>query len=191
MPKVEGYKARLIAEGYKPNHSVYYEEVFAPVACLETIQLLIALAVHNRWLIHQMDVKFPFLNDTLEEVYDEQSDDFMIKGHEDNVLKLIKVLYGLKQAPRACDYAGDVDDHKSTIGLVFYFGYNAISCSRKQPIVTISTCHSKSIRGASPNQLMCQAYKERQPPYLKDSGLPSPLLLSGNINIAKTPNQIA
>ncbi|KAL0297804.1 UNVERIFIED_CONTAM: Retrovirus-related Pol polyprotein from transposon RE1, partial [Sesamum radiatum] len=101
MPKVERYKARLIAKGYKQKHSVYYEKVFAPIACLETIQLLVALAAQNQWLIHQMDVKFPFFNDTLEEVFVEQSDDFMIKGHEDNVLKLIKVLYGLKQAPRA------------------------------------------------------------------------------------------
>ncbi|KAL0402493.1 UNVERIFIED_CONTAM: Retrovirus-related Pol polyprotein from transposon RE1 [Sesamum latifolium] len=39
------------------------------------------------------------------------------------------------------DYAGDVDDHKSTTGFVFYFGENAISwCSRKQLIVTLSTC---------------------------------------------------
>ncbi|KAL0310132.1 UNVERIFIED_CONTAM: Retrovirus-related Pol polyprotein from transposon TNT 1-94 [Sesamum calycinum] len=43
------------------------------------------------------------------------------------------------------DYAGDVDDHKSTIRFVFYFGENAISCSRKQPIVTISTCESKYV----------------------------------------------
>ncbi|KAL0416772.1 UNVERIFIED_CONTAM: Retrovirus-related Pol polyprotein from transposon RE2 [Sesamum latifolium] len=38
------------------------------------------------------------------------------------------------------DYAGDVDDCKSTIEFVFYFGGNAILwCSRKQPIVTLST----------------------------------------------------
>ncbi|KAK4400702.1 hypothetical protein Sango_1176300 [Sesamum angolense] len=43
------------------------------------------------------------------------------------------------------DYAGDVDDHKSTIRFVFYFGENAISFLRKQPIVTISTCESKYV----------------------------------------------
>ncbi|KAL0433431.1 UNVERIFIED_CONTAM: Retrovirus-related Pol polyprotein from transposon TNT 1-94, partial [Sesamum latifolium] len=44
------------------------------------------------------------------------------------------------------DCAGDVDDCKSTTGFVFYFGENAISwCSRKQPIVTLSTCESEYV----------------------------------------------
>ncbi|KAL0457719.1 UNVERIFIED_CONTAM: Retrovirus-related Pol polyprotein from transposon RE1 [Sesamum latifolium] len=44
------------------------------------------------------------------------------------------------------DYASDVDDRKSTTGFVFYFGENAISwCSKKQPIVTLSTCDSEYV----------------------------------------------
>ncbi|MCI56169.1 copia-type polyprotein [Trifolium medium] len=38
------------------------------------------------------------------------------------------------------DYAGDIDDRKSTSGYVFKFGSSAISwSSKKQPIVTLST----------------------------------------------------
>ncbi|KAL0447558.1 UNVERIFIED_CONTAM: Retrovirus-related Pol polyprotein from transposon RE1, partial [Sesamum latifolium] len=76
-------------------------EVFAPVARLETIWLLIALAAQNRWPIHQMDVKSAFFNSTLEEVYVNQPEGFSINSHENKVLKLKKALYGLKQAPRA------------------------------------------------------------------------------------------
>ncbi|KAL0463021.1 UNVERIFIED_CONTAM: Retrovirus-related Pol polyprotein from transposon TNT 1-94 [Sesamum latifolium] len=44
------------------------------------------------------------------------------------------------------DYAGDVEDRKSTTEFVFYFGENAISWfSRKQLIVTLSTCESKYV----------------------------------------------
>jgi hypothetical protein len=76
--------------------------VFAPVAWLDSLRLLIALAAHEGWEVHHMDVKSAFLNgDLLEEVYVEQPAGFVIAGKEHKVLKLRKVLYGLHQAPRA------------------------------------------------------------------------------------------
>jgi hypothetical protein len=42
--KVQRYKARLVAKGYKQREGIDYEEVFAPVARLETIRLMISLA---------------------------------------------------------------------------------------------------------------------------------------------------
>ena len=93
-------KARLVAEGYKQKYGVDYEEVFALVTRMETIHLLISLAAQMKWKIYQLDVKSAFLNGYLkEEVYVEQPIGFVVKGHEDKVLRLKKVLYGLKQAP--------------------------------------------------------------------------------------------
>ncbi|XP_072073334.1 uncharacterized mitochondrial protein AtMg00810-like [Arachis hypogaea] len=44
------------------------------------------------------------------------------------------------------DYAGDIDDRKSTTGFVFFLGNNAIFwCSKKQPIVTLSTCEAEYV----------------------------------------------
>ena len=46
-------------------------------------------------------MKTVFLNVDLEdEIYMEQSERFVIKGHENKVYKLIKSLYRLKQAPK-------------------------------------------------------------------------------------------
>ncbi|KAL4011046.1 hypothetical protein IC575_028092 [Cucumis melo] len=99
--EVERYKARLVEKGYSQRKGIDYDEVFAPVARLETIRLLIALAAQNNWKIFQMDVKSAFLNGYLEEeVYLEQPPGYSVKGQEYKVLKLKKTLYGLKQAPR-------------------------------------------------------------------------------------------
>ena len=76
--------------------------MFGPVARLETIRLLIALAATNGWEIHHMDVKTAFLNGDLKElVYVTQPEGFEKKGEEDRVYVLHKALYGLRQAPRA------------------------------------------------------------------------------------------
>ncbi|KAL8087732.1 hypothetical protein AgCh_037766 [Apium graveolens] len=100
--EVEKYKARLVAKGYKQRYDTDYDEVFAPVARVDTIRLLTAIAAQNQWKIFQMDVKSTFLNGYLEEeVYIEQPPGYVQKGQEDKVYRLKKAFYGLKQAPRA------------------------------------------------------------------------------------------
>ncbi|PNY09558.1 hypothetical protein L195_g006112, partial [Trifolium pratense] len=48
------------------------------------------------------------------------------------------------------DYAGDLDDRKSTTGFVFMLGSGAISwSSKKQPIVTLSTTEAEFVSAAS------------------------------------------
>ncbi|KAL9261957.1 Retrovirus-related Pol polyprotein from transposon RE1-like protein [Drosera capensis] len=99
--EIERYKARLVAKGYKQKARIDYDELFAPVARMETIRLLIAQAAQFKWQIFRMDVKSAFLNGVLEEeVYLEQPPGYMKAGDENKVLKLKKALYRLKQDPR-------------------------------------------------------------------------------------------
>lgn len=97
---INKYKARLVAKGYVQQYGVDYVEVFAPVARIETIRLLISLAASHGWEIHHLDVKTAFLHGDLKEiVYVTQPEGFEIEGCEGKVYKLNKALYGLKQAP--------------------------------------------------------------------------------------------
>ena len=99
---IQKHKARLVAKGYSQQPGIDYNETFAPVARLDTIRALIALASQKGWSIHQLDVKSAFLNGVLEEeIYVEQPQGFVSEGKESKVLRLRKALYGLKQAPRA------------------------------------------------------------------------------------------
>jgi len=75
--------------------------MFAPVARLDIVRMILAIAARNKWSVHQMDVKSAFLNGFLEEeVYVKQPLGYEIDGQEGKVYKLKKALYGLKQAPR-------------------------------------------------------------------------------------------
>jgi hypothetical protein len=52
----------------------------------ETIRTVIAVAAQQGWSIHQLDVKYAFLNgDLTEEIYVQRTEGFEVKGEEDKV----------------------------------------------------------------------------------------------------------
>ena len=95
-------KARLAAQGYSQIEGVDYDETFAPVARMESIRILLALACQLKFKLYQMDVKIAFLNGMFKEnVYVAQLKGFIDPHFLDHVLYLKKAFYGLNQAPRA------------------------------------------------------------------------------------------
>ncbi|GJU29676.1 retrovirus-related pol polyprotein from transposon TNT 1-94 [Tanacetum coccineum] len=95
-------KARLVAQGYNQQEGIDYDETYAPVARLESIRILLAIACANDFKLYQMDVKSAFLNGFInEEVYVAQPPGFIDFQKPNYVYKLKKALYGLKQAPKA------------------------------------------------------------------------------------------
>ncbi|GJU91750.1 retrovirus-related pol polyprotein from transposon TNT 1-94 [Tanacetum coccineum] len=95
-------KARLVAQGFRQEEGIDFEESFAPVARIEAIRIFVANAANKNMMIFQMDVKTTFLNGELkEEVYISQPEGFVDQDNPSHVYKLKKALYGLKQALRA------------------------------------------------------------------------------------------
>ncbi|GKB64120.1 putative ribonuclease H-like domain-containing protein [Tanacetum coccineum] len=95
-------KARLVAQGFRQEEGIDYDEVFALVARIEVIRLFLAYASYMNFIVYQMDVKITFLYGTIEEeVYVSQPPGFVDPAFPDKVYKVEKALYGLHQAPRA------------------------------------------------------------------------------------------
>ncbi|KAL0325017.1 UNVERIFIED_CONTAM: Retrovirus-related Pol polyprotein from transposon TNT 1-94 [Sesamum radiatum] len=98
---IEKFNARLVIQGFRQRPGIDYFNIYAPIARISTIRLLIALASIQNLVIHQMDVKTTFLNEDLDkEVYMKQPEGFIMPGNEHKVCKLVKSLYGVKQAPK-------------------------------------------------------------------------------------------
>ncbi|GJW85166.1 putative ribonuclease H-like domain-containing protein [Tanacetum coccineum] len=63
-------KARLVAQGYRQEERIDYDDIFSPVARIEAIRIFLAFASYMGFIVYQMDVKSAFLYGTIdEEVY--------------------------------------------------------------------------------------------------------------------------
>jgi hypothetical protein len=95
-------KARLVAQGFSEVEGLDFGEIFAPIACLEAIRILLAFAASKGFKLYHMDVKSASLNGVIQEegsVW--QPLGFENPKYPNRVYKLSKALNGHKQAPRA------------------------------------------------------------------------------------------
>lgn len=71
------------------------------MAKITTMSILITLATHHQWNIHQLDVSNAFLPGSLTElVHMQQPLGFEDARYPSYVCRLHKSIYGLKQSPR-------------------------------------------------------------------------------------------
>ncbi|GJR11503.1 retrovirus-related pol polyprotein from transposon TNT 1-94 [Tanacetum coccineum] len=120
-------KARLVAQGFKQEEGIGFEESFAPVARIEAIRIFIANAAHKNVKIYQMDVKMAFLNGELKEEYSKDTD-MSLTAYAD------------------ADQAGCQDTRCSTSGSAQFLGDKLVSWSlKKQKSTTISSTKDEYI----------------------------------------------
>jgi len=71
--EIRKYKSQFFAKGYSQVHGIDYTDTFAPVAKMDSIRLVLAIAASCKWEVHHMDVKSEFIHgDLKEEIYMDQ-----------------------------------------------------------------------------------------------------------------------
>jgi hypothetical protein len=95
-------KACCVVQRFSQVEGPNFGEIFALVARLEAIRILLTFAASKEFKLYQMDVKSAFLNGvTHEEVYVKQLLGFKNPKYPNRVYNLSKALYELKQASQA------------------------------------------------------------------------------------------
>nr|GEW11599.1 hypothetical protein [Tanacetum cinerariifolium] len=92
MPELEDIVYSYDEEdGHTQDEGIYYDEVFAPVARIEAIRLILAYSSFMGFMVYQMDVKSAFLYGTIEEeVYVCQPSGFEDLDYPDKTLFIKK-----------------------------------------------------------------------------------------------------
>lgn len=95
-------QARFMVQGYTEIYWVNFDEIFAPFARLEAMEVLLGLSCLHRFKLHQMDVKVSSSMGTwMRKSILRRKWDYLIHAFPIMSRNSKKALYGLKQAPRA------------------------------------------------------------------------------------------
>lgn len=79
--EIAKYKAVLVAKGFLQKPGIDFNKVNTLFSILETIRVVVEIVSYKEWKMHQLEVKFVFLNGPPEEeVYVKQPSYFEIKG---------------------------------------------------------------------------------------------------------------
>jgi hypothetical protein len=62
--EIARYKVRLVVQGYTMQHGIDYDKTFSPCARMNTIRLVVAIAVVGKWNVFHSDVPNAYLNGT-------------------------------------------------------------------------------------------------------------------------------
>ncbi|GJY32344.1 retrovirus-related pol polyprotein from transposon TNT 1-94 [Tanacetum coccineum] len=141
-------KARLVAQRFRQEEGIDFEESFALVARIEAIHIFVANAANKNMTIFHMYVKTAFLNGELkEEVYVSQPEGFVDQDNPSHDTDMSLIAYS------DAYHAGCQDTRRSTSGSAQFLGDKLVSwSSKKQKSTAISStkaiplyCDNKSV----------------------------------------------
>nr|GEV06194.1 retrovirus-related Pol polyprotein from transposon TNT 1-94 [Tanacetum cinerariifolium] len=130
-------KARLVAQGFKQDEGIDFEESLAPISRIEAIRTFVADTAHKNMTIFQMDVKTTFLNGELkEEVYVSQPEGFVDQDNPSHVDSVDTPT--VEKSKLDEDLQGELVDATLYRGMIGSFMY--LTSSRPDLIYAVCLC---------------------------------------------------
>ena len=170
---INRHKARLVARGFSQTYGVDYKETFSPVVRLNSVHILLSLAVNQGWSLHQLDVSNAFLYGELtEQVFMEQPPGYVHSGGTDKVCHLCRAIYGLKQSPRVKSHLQkhlnirDLGTPKYFLGIEFAYKHGMLILNQCKYVLDIieETCLLGCKPQSSPIDSKPQFWDSTSPP---------------------------
>ncbi len=91
-------KARLVGKGYTQQYGLDYNDTWAAITHLKSVQMSAAVAAKLDLVLWQVDFISAYLNsETKEDIYMWQPPGYVIEGQEDKVCKLVHTIYETMQ----------------------------------------------------------------------------------------------
>ncbi|GKD80293.1 retrovirus-related pol polyprotein from transposon TNT 1-94 [Tanacetum coccineum] len=126
-------KARLVAQGFRQEEGIDFEESSAPVSRIEAIRFFIANAAHKNMAIYQMDVKIA--SSKKRSTFLNQKDLLIRTTHRILLMCLVSgkaYRKALTSAYADADHAGCQDTRHSTSGSAQFLGDKLVSLAIKE-----------------------------------------------------------
>jgi hypothetical protein len=90
-------EAHLVAQGFTQTFGVDYDKTYAPMVRMTSLRTICAIAAHNDWSIHKLDVDVAYLNADLENQVYMQKPPVYFQYDKDKVVLLKKCICSLKR----------------------------------------------------------------------------------------------
>ena len=97
------FKARLVARGDTQIYGIDFEETFSPVVKIQSIRIMMAIAIQHSMFVAQLDIDTAYLNADLDVINYMQMPEGYQEFDENGIpftWELVKSLYGLHQSGR-------------------------------------------------------------------------------------------
>jgi Reverse transcriptase (RNA-dependent DNA polymerase) len=153
-------KDRLVGKWYTQQLGIDYNETWAGVTRLESVQMTAAIAAKLDLKLWQIDFVRAYLNSlTKEDIYMKQPEGFVKAGYKDYICKLVHTIYGMMQGGH--NWYVTLSETYNSLGYTASHADPCVWFKKEDRNYTITNTYTDNIFGASNNNKEVSKRKDK------------------------------